>query len=248
MREVNIVVHSSGVTHRAPEYAIYSDEIEYKDDFLKSPTRNFHIFNSVKNSVKALLLRIGVYAYCNSDDEVKMLKKLVLIIRGHYTYRTLSFATISKVYSRINDASNLLNSDFITNSLAIHYRLGDLETLVYKSPIRTERFIDFITDIVSKNQIDKICVYSDSPETAVKNLKALSPSLNFVQRNLSPIDSVLESSQATFFIGTNSKLSTWIALFRTVSAKSNASYLPMEMKHTLDRNRGDLTSHQITFY
>ena len=247
-REVNIVAHSSGVTRRAPEYAIYSDEIEYKDDFSKSPTRNFHVFNSIKNIVKALLLRIGVYAYCNSDNEVEMLKKWVIIIRGHYTYRTLSFATISKVYSRINNASNLLDSDFMTNSLAIHYRLGDLETLGYKSPIRTERFIDFIKDIVSKNQIEKICVYSDSPETAIKNLKALLPSLNFVQRNLSPIDSVLESSQATFFIGTNSKLSTWIALFRTVSAKSNASYLPMEMKHTLDSNRGELTSSQVTFY
>ena len=90
-REVNIVAHSSGVTRRAPEYAIYSDEIEYKDDFSKSPTRNFHVFNSIKNIVKALLLRIGVYAYCNSDNEVEMLKKMGDNYKGALHLQNLKF-------------------------------------------------------------------------------------------------------------------------------------------------------------
>ena len=250
-RDIQFVIHSSGVTRRAPEVEIYSDQIKFKDDFSTSSKVNFprlNLFESVKNQIKVMLIKLGVYAYCNSDDEVNSLKRWVLAVRGHYTNRTLSSATISKVYSRVKGGDYLFNSEFMTNSLAIHYRLGDLETLGYKSPIKAERFIGLIKDVVSKNNIEKIYVYSDSPEIAINKLKALSPSLNLIQRDLPPIDSVIESSQTTFFIGSNSKLSIWITLFRAAQTQSKSSYLPKEMKHMLDTNQGDLSSRQITFY
>ena len=250
-RDIQFIIHSSGVTRRAPEVEIYSDRVKFKDDFATSSKVDFlrlNLFESVKNQIKVMLIKLGVYAYCNSDDEVNSLKRWVLVIRGHYTNRTLSSATISKVYSRVKDSNYLFDSDFMTNSLAIHYRLGDLETLGYKSPIKAERFIGLIKDVVSKNNIEKIYVYSDSPEIAIKKLKALSPTLNLIQRDLPPIDSVIEGSQTTFFIGSNSKLSIWITLFRAVQTQSKSSYLPKEMKHMLDTNQGDLSSRQITFY
>jgi hypothetical protein len=250
-RDIQFIIHSSGVTRRAPEVEIYSDKVKFKDDFSTSSKVDFlrlNPFESVKNQIKIMLITLGVYAYCNSDYEVNSLKRWILVIRGHYTNRTLSSATISKVYSRVKGSNYLFDSEFMTNSLAIHYRLGDLETLGYKSPIKAERFIGLINDVVSKNGIEKIYVYSDSPEIAIKKLKALSPSLNLIQRDLPPIDSVIESSQTTFFIGSNSKLSIWITLFRAVQTQSKSSYLPKEMKHMLDINQGDLSSQQITFY
>lgn len=250
-RDIQFIIHSSGVTRRAPEVEIYSDEVKFKDDFSTSSKVDFlrlNPFESVKNQIKVMLITLGVYAYCNSDYEVNSLKRWILVIRGHYTNRTLSSATISKVYSRVKGSNYLFDSEFMTNSLAIHYRLGDLETLGYKSPIKAERFIGLINDVVSKNGIEKIYVYSDSPEIAIKKLKALSPGLNLIQRDLPPIDSVIESSQTTFFIGSNSKLSIWITLFRAAQTQSKSSYLPKEMKHMLDINQGDLSSQQITFY
>jgi hypothetical protein len=250
-RDIQFVIHSSGVTRRAPEVEIYSDKVKFKDDFSTSSKVNFltlNPFESVKKQIKVTLIKLGVYAYCNSDNEVNSLRRWVLAIRGHYTNRTLSSATISKVYSRVKGSDFIFDSEFTTNSLAIHYRLGDLETIGYKSPIKAERFIGLIKDVMSKNNIEKIYVYSDSPEIAIKKLKALSPSLNLIQRDLPPIDSVLESSQTTFFIGSNSKLSIWITLFRAVQTQSKSSYLPMEMKHMLDRNIGELSPRQITFY
>jgi hypothetical protein len=250
-RDIQFVIHSSGVTRRAPEIEIYSDKVKFKDDFSASPkvdSLTLNPFEFIKKQVKVMLIKLGVYAYCNSDAEVISLKRWVLAIRGHYTNRTLSSATISKVYARVKGSSVVIDSEFTTNSLSIHYRLGDLETLGYKSPINAERFIGLIEDVMSKNTIEKIYVYSDSPDIAIKKLKALSPSLNLIQRDLPPIDSVIESTQTTFFIGSNSKLSIWITLFRAVQTQSKKSYLPREMKHMLVRNLGELFSRQITCY
>jgi hypothetical protein len=250
-RDIQFVIHSSGITRRAPEIEIYSDKVKFKDDFSASPKADSLTLNSfefIKKQIKLMLIKLGVYAYCNSDAEVISLKRWVLAIRGHYTNRTLSSATISKVYSRVKGSGFIVDSEFTTNSLAIHYRLGDLETLGYKSPIKAERFIGLIEDVMSKNTIEKIYVYSDSPDIAIKKLKVLSPSLNLIQRDLPPIDSVIESTQTTFFIGSNSKLSIWITLFRAVQTQSKSSYLPREMKHMLDRNLGELFPRQITFY
>lgn len=250
-RDIEFVIHSSGVTRRTPEVEIYSHKAKFKDDFSASPKNDFlrrNLFEFFKKQIKVIFIKLGVYAYCNSDDEVNSLKRWVLAIRGHYTKRTLSSATVKKVYSRIKENNSTIDSEFTTNSLAIHYRLGDLETLENKSPIKAERLINLIKDLMSKNNIEKIYIYSDSPEIATKKLKALFPSLNLIRREIPPIDTVLESCQTTFFIGSNSKLSIWITLFRAVQTQSKSSYLPMEMKHIVDINQGGLSSRQANFY
>jgi hypothetical protein len=244
-------VHSSGVTRRSPEFAIYNRKIQFKDDFdnelNKFQFKDFFTATLI-SALKSIFVKTGIYSSCDSDSDFLNTKNWVLSIRGHYSKRNLSSETIFKVYTKLLDGGNVLIENSQPASLAVHFRLGDLESLAYKSSIEETKIAELIRTVTSKYNLSEVFLYSDSPDLAESKLSRLLPNLRFTSRKLTPIETVLECTHSVYFIGTNSKLSVWIALFRTVLLSSPKCYLPIDMKKMLEINQKIFTSKKIEIY
>lgn len=115
---------------------------------------------------------------------------------------------------------------------ALHYRLGDLLTLSEKSPIEARKVASCITKLDSRD----VVVISDSPEVALRLLGELVSNVNFKNLDLPIWDAIKFLTLAQVFIGTPSKISEWVAIFRVHFASKNAiTVLPIEMKSQMNQ-------------
>ena len=66
--------------------------------------------------------------------------------------------------------------------------------------------------------------------------------------NKNSLDTVIELSQADYFVGTSSKISFWIAILRVVVQQKNNSFLPKSNISQLILNVGSENSSLIQVY
>jgi hypothetical protein len=133
------------------------------------------------------------------------------MIRGHYSKRLISDNFLSHCIKKFTN----YNFHFSSQTLVIHYRIGDLNNLPNKSIIDPNYLIEKIRKIAETDNLEQILVYSDTISEAEKLLSPienLSNSIRFLDESTFTV--VQNAISAKHFIGTNSKVSIWISKFR----------------------------------
>ena len=235
-RPIHLVFHTSGVTERnleIPNAWLKGFRVVKKKDFKSFPTKSkvmnqqFNTF-PIRRLLKSFLLGSGIVATSNSEEEFRLIKPWVFSIRGHYTQVHLTTSEILQMKARFGP---LLDKP-ATKVIAIHYRLGDLTRLKSKEIIDPIRVLGALKSLV--NQALPLCFFSDSSLSEFENIarEVLAP-LRYDFHNLPPLETMQFCCMAKEFIGTNSKLSLWIAILRG-SLSSRITLVPVEIKAQLD--------------
>jgi len=217
-KKILLVHHTSGVSRRLFELdSILESEILLKviDDYKPQGINQ----NENKNVVRHLLIKIiknileKLYIFINIDEnpEIDKIKSRTLIIRGHYSKRAISDNYLSYCVEKFANHG----FHFPTQTLIIHYRLGDLINLPGKSIIDPKYVIEKIRKIAEVDKLEQILVYSDTVIEAKKLLSPIENLSNSIQFSEESTFTVMQNSIiAKYFIGTNSKVSIWISKFR----------------------------------
>ena len=241
-RIVKLVLHNGGVTRRVPEITFLTDlpQLDYvadykelsenTDEIPKTPNLSIRkIFR--RNKLKSVLIRLGNFSTCNNDSSFEKIRWWVLEIRGHYSQRAISGSCLNMLNREIKSGIQLDDSFRFTNYIGVHYRLGDLVNLKSKSPFPVEKLNSIIETISSDGLTRNVVYSSDSIEIAqdrLKELKSTGLSLHPVVGDTWKTIRILE--EASYFVGTPSKISEWIALLRVSNGMANRTYLPLSMK------------------
>ncbi len=230
-RRIQIVLHTGGVTRRQPEVKTLFPEYNYRlvDDYRPSiESRDSTSINSSlipRTEIRILVIKLikvlGLTVSFDNDLEYSRLKPWVISCRGHYSYRTISFSFLRELNQRIQNNSTDLN---LSQSCTVHYRLGDLLTLVEKSPIPSDRILSALEQLVRTEDFDSLVIFSDSPQKAFDLFNGVVP-LEVKSPVSDTIEVMANSIDSKFFIGTSSKISFWIAGIRA-QIKNCPSLLP----------------------
>jgi hypothetical protein len=252
-RKVSLVLHNSGVTKRESDLDFLCLELSVTviDDFKEIQTQADY---SGKNNLgrkfritkiaKLVLQATGFLATANTNNEYRKIRSWTTHIRGHYSHRTISKETLLLMKLRaercgkswlVAGDSELENSD----ELRIHIRLGDLLTLKSKGPLAFERVFSAIDDYKKMNSNFKtLYVASDSPEIAIQNFREKYPQDKIIPVVEDPWRTISILASGATFIGTNSKLSVWIAILIFNQDRASKVSLPNgsmnHLRHNLD--------------
>jgi hypothetical protein len=232
-RKIRLIFHSSGVTRR--ELELKKTEIPFEvsvvDDFKDySPTRNATGFQSLKlllkKAARAILEKVGLLAELDNENDLRRIPKHLLSVRGHYSEISVGRRAVQKIWSLLFHNLPLVEQMGVC---AVHLRLGDLLILEEKSPVDPNSLWAAMRAIESISPQVKFRVFSDSNATEVSNfLKLLEVEIDFEYCHANSRQVVWESTASEYFIGTTSKLSVWISLFRQLFWSGESSYMPRQ--------------------
>lgn len=240
-KSVAIILHTGGVTERTSEIDFLSSKFEIKiiDDFhnKSEDNKDLHRFCAFVNMMlKWILDKIGLILNDEQDSILYRVKMWTLSLRGHYSNETLSEQVIYAMLMEIEKYKNQANKSSLdsTNILGIHYRLGDLIELEEKSFVNPEVLGKFFLNFYSAHVIDHVYVYSDSPKFAQISLCTyLESSTKYLDKDI--WNTLVELCNYKYFIGTNSKISIWVSLFRNAKDIEANVCLPTSMKNILSQ-------------
>ncbi len=235
-RHLLLKLHTSGVTSRTSEIDLIFPDLEklqimdFSAESKKSakPNRGFRITKPLILKIFALVANgLGLINRCNTDKEFEKLMPWILTIRGHYAYRSISSSTLLILWDRLTSlATPGLDSKESEDSLAIHYRLGDLLTLADKDPIDVKRIGLEIQRLVEAHNPSRILCFSDSPQVATKLLQSFTLGRPLESKDLPALSVIREACKSKLFIGSNSKISFWIVCLRLFRLPTFQNSLP----------------------
>lgn len=243
-------LHTGGVTSRSSEIDLLFPELEKLQimDFsagsqkTSQPSRGFRTIKPRIMNILALVAGgLGFVNRCNTSQEFARLKPWVLTIRGHYAYRPITSQTLLVLWDRLTSpiATPGLDSEESENSLAIHYRLGDLLTLAGKDPIDVSRIGMEIQRLVEAHNPSRILCFSDSPKVAAELLQSYTLGKPLESKDLPALSVIREACKSRYFVGSNSKISFWIVCLRIFRLPTIQNSLPRGSKinwiHCSDR-------------
>jgi len=220
-KRIELLHHTAGVTRRLFELDFMlspNTQLIVRDDFiLKTNLESKGIAKTLKINflmfIKYILNKFKISINFDMYNSIKMIKSWSLELRGHYSQRPVSSEFLEYCLKAFN--YNPSKQKKYSNTLVIHYRLGDLLTLPEKSIIQPEMLIIEIIGVVKFKDITNIDVYSDSTEAAKKMLSSIDSMVDTVRYIDATTQEVIENSiYAQYFIGTNSKVSIWILKLR----------------------------------
>ena len=225
-RRLHLVFHTGGITKRHLEIRdLIPESISWDiiDDFVNE-------MNPRKSSRKSriilsrFLASIRVIVSPNNNKDLQKIKPWTLSTRGHYSHINFS----ESVYSIIAKGLGLWEPRTDVAPLVLHYRLGDL--------IGLEKGFIKSTEICNVAQLfnpGAWLVLTDSPNDARNMLSNSDLNVKFNQfLSLTPKEILQIGFSSEVFIGTTSKLSIWVAIFRMLENRS-ATFLPREMQRGL---------------
>lgn len=249
-RRIEYISHTSGVTRREPALQFYSKDVREKNDYSRVTSKQGNTKYRTKLSFlgKKILISARIMANCNDNEETGKLKPWILIIRGHYSNRQISFDSATRILQRINNEFNSETDDKDLETITLHYRLGDLEILSEKSPIDTNQVKSILEVILDKADTRTLHLHSDSILLAKSKLMNGRQELNLVTKDISPLKTVHECVRSKVFIGTNSKISIWVAILRATKNSNQISYLPEAIKHMFSAQENSFVTKSIKFY
>lgn len=250
-RTLLLVHHTSGVTERQLEIDIHAlgFEVEMQEDFHRSNKieRRKELKQVAIKMAKFIARILYLHSTSNTDCEYLRLKPWVLSIRGHYSHRELSDQSLKEIANLIG-LSNQVDTSKNFSTIAVHYRLGDLIDIHNKSYIDPTT----ITQVVSENahffHLNSIRVYSDSPEIAWNLLQKSFQGSNFEVLSRTTVETICELVNSPVFVGTNSKISVWIAIFRERLWSDKSSLLPIQLKETFILLNPAFAEQRVVFY
>lgn len=232
-KRIVVVFHSAGVTYRGIEVGqnlTSSFEVQFIDDFKSQDEEKLHETKRVVVSVRKILLvaleRFGFLVRLNDEQDFTSVTSRVLEVRGHYSHIRLDMHEIlwiSESLGLIGRGGESLGGP----SAALHLRLGDLLTLKSKTHISAERVADVLRNF---RDLTSLCVYSDSnPEVVLPLLQIISSEISLEVFNTDTVTVMYRCLRARVFIGTNSKISIWIAVLRLSQGLGELTLLPREV-------------------
>jgi len=245
-RRVHLIQHDAGVTRRKSEISFLNEEFRITSiqDFVEnfslgvshSPFDNisYKVKTRARSIFRKVILSFGIIAQANDDYAFAKLKPWVLSLRGHYSHRTISESTFLAMSKNQHGPFNLKQQQFgePIEYLGLHWRLGDLRNLKQKKPLDSRRIIDTVKLISKINaQIQEVRIASDSISHALFEFDSNFSFPRNCSKSTSTIPSLKEMISSNIFVGTNSKLSVWIAIARFYQLKNAISYLPVEIIH-----------------
>ncbi len=239
-KHIIIVLHSNGVTRRLPSVNFLESKFEIKmqDDYSLGQDIDKIQFTqrfSYKKILKKILKSAYLVVDANNSVEKKRIKPWTRVLRGHYSYSSISDHTLNII---INDISkfkgiNLKYGSKKEKSLGVHYRLGDLIQLPNKSYVKPNNLSQIIVRTIQNYELIKLELYSEDSKLANKMLGNMIP--EFCTYKESEIwDTIIELSEFEFFIGTNSKISVWITILRIHLDTNSYNLLPISMKENIE--------------
>ena len=249
-RKLRLVLHTSGVTRRASDLNdLFSvDELITLDDFVHpkklgnadryDKKYEAKILNS--GMVKLLPLfkggfsNFGFIASCDNERSVALLKPWVVSVRGHYSKLIIDSEVLNAMIKRAKNYNfkHLEIDPTVNVKSALHYRLGDLLTLSIKSPIEAGRVASCIAKLANQDLV----IISDSTEIASQLLTKFVRGVRLKTLDLPIWEAIQFLSSVQVFIGTPSKITEWVAIFRVHFAFDNReTMLPVEMKTQMNQ-------------
>jgi len=240
-----LVLHSGGVTERQSELGPFldtNDQIELIDDFKVSQTK--HRFKSSRFShrsfVKAILRFLGVLSCCDTESELSKIRPWCIEIRGHYSQLEVTNESIKEMIERAKQNNKTFPQiDASQKQYSIHLRKGDLAEVKPSSSV-SDNIIFEIVNKTKPNVNDSFLISSDSLEFAIDNFKTLSLHVDFLDTDSWSTVCLLANSK--IFIGTNSKLSQWVCIFRNSVFPLGKNFLPKGFEKGLAANRSGVVA------
>jgi hypothetical protein len=247
IRRVKIVLHTSGVTIRESElnnllptksliqlrdYSRQTNIEPSQDDY---QSRGLGLGSFFIKVVKHVLEWSGLVARANSDKDFNNLKPWVVSIRGHYTDRSIANWAISEIMSQATTKGLIKSYGKSTLDSGIHYRLGDLMALQSKSPTDSFKVASAVLTAREKFNAGKVTIFSDSGDCAKVILDDLCPAIDFDICEGDTWDVINSLVSARVFIGTSSKVSEWIAIFRLALDTDSQMVLPVHFQKLLQK-------------
>lgn len=214
-RELELVLHSSGITKRESEINFLNSQINIKsvEDFTSNHIR------STRNSFKMRFLKL------NKEQIRSFLNFCKLVITDDNNVMSIMPWTtdIRCTYSKINLSSELIKSlGFLLkfdpeqakkDIIGVHYRAGDLLMLKTESLIPLKIILNQIENLnIDQTKPKKVVFYSDS-DLELLDFKT-SSNLKLEFKRTDTLGTILELARANVFIGTNSKVSLWVAILK----------------------------------
>jgi hypothetical protein len=232
-RKITLVLHDGGVTNRPSEIDFLNKKISLKTvrdfnetlvvnnasiDFESVRKTNF----SLKFIVKYLLnlLRIVI----TDDLKVSNVKFWTLAVRSTYILNPL----MRKDITSLSKVLEISVTERQQNAVGVHYRLGDLPNLKPESLISTKTISVVINDLCGSNsKINSVEVYSDSGSDGI--FFNVPRSVQVIWYSVDTIQTIENLMTCDYFIGTSSKVSLWVAIFRWGHDIKGEVFLPKAM-------------------
>ena len=236
-KRISLVLHTGGITARNSEIDFLSNKINLLkvDDYRAgSNDKQSHassskpIFYFLKVFIKSLA---NYFRFVITDDKnVLKVKFWTFSVRCTYTSNILRKQDIVHMAVILGITSNSSERNF----LGVHYRMGDLPTLKPSALVPLDSVSKVINDLVKAGaDIDKVSIYSDS---IIENSNLQLPKeIDTEWKSVDTLQTISELSKARYFIGTSSKVSLWVAIFRWALNTSGDVYLPTSIISQFDQ-------------
>ena len=227
-KRVILVLHTGGITTRSSEIDFLSNKINLLkvDDYrASSNSKQLHnsgsksVFSFIKISIKFLA---SYFRFVITDDrKVFKVRFWTYSVRCTYTSSVLRKQDIVHMAGILGIDSNTSEQ----NSLGVHYRMGDLPTLKPIALVPLDSISIVINELIKMGAVfDKVKIFSDS---IVDNSNLQLPKkIDSEWISVDTLQTIRELSNARYFIGTSSKVSLWVAIFRWALDATGDVYLP----------------------
>lgn len=242
-RRLHLIFHNGGVTKRDPDIAQFfkADAVKVVLDFSNKSQETGRKSSGFKAPIlgKSILARIltflGFLSNCDESRSFNKLKPWVLEVRGHYSYRRIKQSTAQKIYRQLIDGNQ---TDSVDPYIGVHDRLGDLMSLASKGPTPVDSLLSEMQKGIQRNPTLNVKVFSDSIEEAKKRLMPLGNLAEIEYCDLNPTLTILALINSEYFVGTSSKISLWVVIFRSFLHPENISVMPSNLENNLVSNIG----------
>ena len=236
-KRVVLVLHTGGITARNSEIDFLSSKVnmlkvdDFYDNFDKKIIQNRR-FVSLKTLLKTLIKFLGDYFkfIITDDNKVYLIRPWTYSVRCTYTSNSLRKQDIVHMADILGITSNSSEPNFT----GVHYRMGDLPTLKPSALVPLDSVSKVINHLVKDGAvIDKVRIYSDS---IVENSNLQVPKeIDSEWKSVDTLQTISELSKAQYFIGTSSKVSLWVAIFRWALNTAGDVYLPSSIMNQFDQ-------------
>lgn len=215
-RNLQLILHTGGITERRSEIDFVSGRInlvsihDFKNKVEKTNINFLFRFN-LRSIIKNLARNIFDYSrfIITNENRVMAIMPWTTQVRCSYSNIELSSDLIKNLGEIVQFPTKKIDNNFI----GVHLRIGDLVALKPESLVDTSTINKLINNLDQKEKIlNKVIVYSDSE----LNLDSFNSLIGFTiqLRNIDTINTIFDLTGPRVFIGTNSKVSLWVAIFR----------------------------------
>jgi hypothetical protein len=227
-KRIILVLHTGGVTARSSEIDFLSSKIKLnkvEDYRASSNSKQFHtsgsksMFLFIKMCIKFLA---NYFRFVITDDgKVFKVRFWTYSIRCTYTSNVLRKQDIVHMADILGIDSNSSEQNF----LGVHYRMGDLPTLKPSALVPLNSISIVINELIKAGAVfNKVRIFSDS---FVDNSNLQLPKeIDAEWKSVDTLQTIRELSNAKYFVGTGSKVSLWVAIFRWAMDTPGDVYLP----------------------